>query len=69
MAWGDGTSAELERKGLSKYPPRLSKPELSASKKPPSADAPCDSTPISKTVILDMGLGSREEGFRLNGCR
>lgn len=34
--------------------------------KAPSPNAPA---PPCSAMILDMGEGSREEGFRLNGCR
>ncbi len=31
-------------------------------------EQPKDCAPV-RTVILDMGEASREQGFRLNGCR
>ena len=39
----------------------------------PAAKTPPESfmlaRPQEKPVVLDMGEASREEGFRLNGCR
>lgn len=56
MGWEEMTFAEPEIKELGKVPAHHSaEPE----------DAPDKKT----AIILDMGEASREQGFRLNGCR
>lgn len=56
MNWGESTFAEPEHKTVEKAPARKSsEPAVALVKKP--------------AITLDMGEASREQGFRLNGCR
>ena len=34
-----------------------------------SPEVKSQSRPAEDTIVLDMGEASREQGFRLNGCR
>ena len=65
MVWGEGASMEMERKGVAKYPARPSDPKSKAFETCPSEYR----SRLSKLIDLDMGEASREQGFRLNGCR
>ncbi len=56
MSWGEMAFAEPENKALDKAPPRRIR-------------APADALVKKPAIILDMGEASREQGFRLNGCR
>lgn len=69
MSWGDLISAESNNRGP-KIPAIAANPDKKALSKIGSvtADAP-DSLAKRPCVVLDMGEASREEGFRLNGCR
>jgi hypothetical protein len=44
-----------------------SKTSAGATARPPLVAAPPE--PEKKAIVLDMGEASREQGFRLNGCR
>jgi hypothetical protein len=48
-------------------PPPSKTASTGATARPPFIAA--STVPDKKPVILDMGEASREEGFRLNGCR
>ena len=48
-------------------PPPSKTASTGATARPPFIAA--SAVPDKKPVILDMGEASREEGFRLNGCR
>ena len=68
MGWGEVASAEPQSKALGKNHTRLSeqgsKPAITGS------IVETGERLIKKNaMILDMGEGSREQGFRLNGCR
>ena len=68
MGWGEVASAELQSKALGKYRSRMAEPDC----KPAIAGAAVETAErlIKKgPVALDMGEASREQGFRLNGCR
>ena len=56
MDWGEMALAEPENKKLGKSPARPDRGRA-------------DSSGKKSAMILDMGEASREEGFRLNGCR
>ena len=69
MSWGDLISAESKTRG-GKVPALGGNPDKKALGKigSPSAD-PSDCLMEKQAIILDMGEASREQGFRLNGCR
>jgi hypothetical protein len=49
-------------------PTPIKKPSpAGATARPPFIAAP--DRPLTQAVVLDMGEASREQGFRLNGCR
>ena len=54
MGWGEQTSAELEHK---------------APEKTVEAHETGGALFKKRAIVLDMGEASREQGFRLNGCR
>lgn len=68
MSWGNSFSAELDGRGRQKFPAVSDGKALSG-----IGSGACSKTeePLIKRrpVILDMGEASREQGFRLNGCR
>lgn len=68
MSWGDSYSAELDGRGREKFPAVSDGKALNriGSRAGPGSDDPLIKR---RPVILDMGEASREQGFRLNGCR
>ena len=68
MGWGEVASGELQSKALETHRSRVTDKDG----KPIFQDAPC-ATPerlvTKRAIVLDMGEASREQGFRLNGCR
>jgi hypothetical protein len=69
MSWGDVISAESKNRG-GKFPAVAGNPDHKALSKIGSRTADSSDCLIDKhAVVLDMGEGSREQGFRLNGCR
>lgn len=48
-------------------PPPTKSTDPATPVEPPFIAAP--QQPANKSVVLDMGEASREQGFRLNGCR
>ena len=68
MGWGEVASAELQSRALGKYRSRMAekdgKPAITG-----SALETGERLITKRAVILDMGEASREQGFRLNGCR
>jgi hypothetical protein len=68
MSWGDAFSAELDDRGRGKLPTISDSKAFSKIGQSKAAD--CEERLIKKApVVLDMGEASREQGFRLNGCR
>ena len=68
MSWGNSFSAELDRRGREKFPAVSDGKALSGigSRTGPTSDEPL----IKRCPVdLDMGEASREQGFRMNGCR
>lgn len=67
MSWGDAFSAELDNRGRGKFPAKSDSRAFSkiGQSKPSSEASLINKAPI----ILDMGEASREQGFRMNGCR
>ena len=67
MSWGDAFSAELDNRGRGKFPAQSDNRAFSkiGQRKSGSEDGLIKKAP----VVLDMGEASREQGFRLNGCR
>ena len=66
MGWGESGSAELG----SREQKASSVSDGKAFKMGSRADDDRSETLIKRrTVVLDMGEASREQGFRLNGCR
>lgn len=66
MGWGEVASAELQSRGLEKYRSRMAEQEGKPIFKGSEAS---DMLVTKRAVVLDMGEASREQGFRLNGCR
>ena len=64
MGWGDVASAEPQTIGNYRSRNPDSKPAISG----PVIETG-ERLIKRRTMILDMGEGSREQGFRLNGCR
>lgn len=68
MSWGESISVELDGPGRAKFP-ALSDGKafgkLGSRKKVGAEESLIKKAP----VVLDMGEASREQGFRLNGCR
>jgi len=56
MSWGEMAFAEPETKSAAKIPARQTR-------------EPVPTLAKRAAIILDMGEASREQGFRLNGCR
>lgn len=67
MSWGDSYSAELDGRGREKFPAAADGKALNriGTRTGQKSEEPL----VKRAVILDMGEASREEGFRLNGCR
>ena len=68
MSWGDAFSAELDNRGRGKFPTLSDSRAFSKIGQRKSAGSG-DSLIKKAPVVLDMGEASREQGFRLNGCR
>ena len=68
MGWGDVASAELQSKALEKYRPHMAEPDGKAIFQGAAGETP-DRLAKKRAIVLDMGEASREQGFRLNGCR
>ena len=69
MGWGDLNSVELSSKA-GKLPAVAGKSSGKALGKIGSGNADTSDSLIRKqAVVLDMGEASREQGFRMNGCR
>jgi hypothetical protein len=68
MSWGDSYSSELDGRGRKKAPAVADGKALSGigSRAGPKTEEPLIER---RPVVLDMGEASREQGFRLNGCR
>ena len=67
MGWGDSVSTDFGARGqnFASVADGKAFPKIGSR---PGEDR--TETPTKKrTVILDMGEASREQGFRLNGCR
>lgn len=68
MGWDEVASADPQGKAIGHYRSRNadrdSKPAISG-----SVIETGERLIKRRTMILDMGEGSREQGFRLNGCR
>ena len=68
MGWGEVASAELQSKSLEKYRLRMAEQDCKPIFKSSTGEAP-EKLVKRRAVVLDMGEASREQGFRLNGCR
>ena len=69
MSWGDLISGETKTRGGKVLAP-AGHPDKKALGKIGSRRAdPSDCLIEKQAIILDMGEASREQGFRLNGCR
>lgn len=68
MSWGEAFTKELDSRGRGNFPAGVDSKAFSkiGSRKSSGAE---DGLISKRTVILDMGEASREQGFRLNGCR
>ena len=68
MSWGNSYSAELDGWGREKFPAVADGKALN---RIGSRTGVQSEEPLVKRrpMILDMGEASREQGFRLNGCR
>ena len=65
MSWGNSYSADLNAQGR-----KFSAADGKAFSKIGSRkSAGNEEFLIKKPIVLDMGEASREQGFRLNGCR
>lgn len=68
MGWGETISADL--KGPAKIASRPDKGSIEIGESVPRESRDSSSGLFKKpAVILDMGEASREQGFRMNGCR
>ena len=68
MSWGNSFSAELDGRGRERFPAVSDAKALSRIGS--RADLKSEELLIKRRpVILDMGEASREQGFRMNGCR
>lgn len=68
MSWGDAFSAELDNRGRGRFPAISDGKAFGKIGQRKSADS--EVSLIKKApIVLDMGEASREQGFRLNGCR
>ena len=68
MSWGDLISSESNNRGH-KLPVIAGTSSKKALGKIGSLKTDSSDCLIQKQVVLDMGEASREQGFRLNGCR
>ena len=68
MSWGDLISAEANNRG-GKFPALGANSGNKALGKIGSRSSDSSDCLIKKAVVLDMGEASREQGFRMNGCR
>lgn len=67
MGWGEVASAEMHSKALEKYRSRMTEEDGKPAFKGAAGEA--DRLIKRRPMVLDMGEASREQGFRLNGCR
>ena len=67
MSWGESISAEMGSQARSL--PSLSDGKAFSKIGSRTSQDGSDTLIKKRTVILDMGEASREQGFRLNGCR
>ena len=69
MSWGDSVSVQSNNRGH-KLPALAGNSAKKALSKIGSLTTDSSDCLIKKqSVVLDMGEASREQGFRLNGCR
>jgi len=69
MSWGNLISAEADNRG-GKYSVLAGNSSTKALGKIGSRTSDSSDCLIKKAaVVLDMGEASREQGFRMNGCR
>lgn len=69
MTWGDQVSAEMNNRG-GKRPTLAGTSRNKALGKIGSRSGDSSDCLIKKqAIVLDMGEASREQGFRMNGCR
>ena len=68
MGWGEVASAEMQSKALEKYRSRMTEQDGKPIFTGIAGDTP-ERLIRRRPVVLDMGEASREQGFRLNGCR
>jgi len=66
MGWGEVASADPQSRALGKNHSRMADRD-----KPAITGAAIETGErlIKRAMVLDMGEASREQGFRLNGCR
>jgi hypothetical protein len=70
MSWGEMTSVERNRNALGNPGARLAEPTRKAfGQITGDSRKPADTLIRKRAIVLDMGEASREQGFRLNGCR
>ena len=69
MGWGETTSAELNSEEQAKISARAGKKGALAIGGNPRLGREADGLIKKPAIILDMGEASREQGFRMNGCR
>ena len=68
MSWGDLISAESNNRGH-KLPALAGNSGKKALSKIGSRTTDSSDCLIKTPIVLDMGEASREQGFRMNGCR
>lgn len=68
MGWGEVAPAELQSKALGKYRSQAAEQDGKSIFQLGASETP-DKLVRKRALVLDMGEASREEGFRLNGCR
>jgi hypothetical protein len=67
MSWGETVSADMDVRGRKQASPSNAK---AFGKIGAQRGTDCEDLLIKKrTVVLDMGEASREQGFKLYGCR
>lgn len=69
MSWGDTTSVESNAKAPAKVDPRVAEPRKAFGQISGDSSETVEPLVAKRVVVLDMGEASREQGFRLNGCR
>ena len=70
MGWGDLVATERNKAERGKRPAEVGALRNKALDKIGSRGADSsDCLIVKQAVVLDMGEASREQGFRLNGCR